>query len=201
MSIISSSAALDTVPALQSLLRARIGWLCHSIRIAAVLWAGWILVSIVWGWYQSGPDTAAKIAEGLGHFLNADLTGLSNAQVTATFVGALGLWLFDAAIVYCIWRLFGSYLQGRIFTVDAAVWMRRLGIIGFAALLAELVWRRLVLFILTAHAHVPAATLLLAGQPLIPFDLLRVLFCLLVVMLGQIFKTAAEMADDHARIV
>jgi hypothetical protein len=49
--------------------------------------------------------------------------------------------------------------------------------------------------------HVPVATLLLSGQPLIPFDLLRLLFFLLVVMLGQIFKTAAEMADDHARIV
>jgi hypothetical protein len=41
----------------------------------------------------------------------------------------------------------------------------------------------------------------MSGQPLIPFDALRVLFYLFVVMLGQIFKTAAEMADDHARIV
>jgi hypothetical protein len=201
MSTISSSVALDTVPASQSLLRARIGWLCHLIRITALLWAGWILVSIVWGWYWSGPDTATKVAENLGRFLNADLTGLSNAQVMATFVGALGLWLFDAAIVYCIWRLFGTYLRGRIFTVDAAIWLRRLGITGFVALLAEVVWRRLALFILTGHAHVPAATLLSFGQPLIPFDLLRVLFCLFVVMLAQIFKTAAEMADDNARIV
>jgi DUF2975 family protein len=201
MSTISSSVGFDTVPALQSLLRARISWLCHLIRITALLWAGWILVSIVWGWYWNGPDTAAKVAENLGRFLNADLTGLSNAQVMATFVGALGLWLFDAAIVYCIWRLFGTYLRGRIFTVDAAIWLRRLGITGLAALLTEVVWRRLVLIILTGHAHVPAATLLLSGQLLIPFDLLRVLFCLFVVMLGQIFKTAAEMADDQARIV
>jgi hypothetical protein len=201
MSTISSSDALDTVPASQSLLRARISWLCHLIRGAALLWAGWILVSIVWSWYRSGPDIAVKIAEGLGRFLNVDLSGLSNAQVMATFVGALGLWLFDAAIVYCIWRLFGTYLQGRIFTVDAAIWLRRLGFTGLAALLAEIVWRRLVLFILTGHAHVPAATLLLSSQLLIPFDLLRLLFSLLVVMLGQIFKTAAEMADDHARIV
>jgi hypothetical protein len=199
MSTISSTVALDPVPASQSRLRARISWLCHLIRIAALLWAGWILVSIVWGWYR-GLD-APMIAGNLGRFLNADLSGLSNAQVKATFVGALGLWLFDAAIVYCIWRLFGTYLRGRIFTVDAAIWLRRLGITGLAALLAEIVWRRLVLIILTIHAHVPVATLLLSSRPLIPFDLLRLLFSLLVVMLGQIFKTAAEMADDHARIV
>jgi hypothetical protein len=200
MSPMSPSVAPDAVPVSQLRLRARISWLCHLIRITAVLWAGWILASIVWGWWNS-TDTTAKIADNLGRYLSADLTGLSNPQVMATFAGALVLWLFDAAIVYCVWRLFGTYLEGRIFTVDAAVWLRRLGITLLAALLAEVVWRPLSLIILIGHAHVPVAAVLLSGQALIPFDLLRVLFCLFVVMLGQIFKTAAEIADDHARIV
>ena len=202
MSMISPALAPDAVPASQALLRARISWLCHLIRIAAVLWAGWILVLILWNWSRNGPDNTAKIAEGLGRALNADLSGLSDTQVASVFAGSLGLWAFSAAISYCVWRLFGTYLQGRIFTVDAAIWLRRLGITGLTAVLVEVVWRRLFLFILTSHAHVPAATLLVSGPaPLIPFDLLRILFCLFVVMLGQIFKTAAEMADDHARIV
>jgi hypothetical protein len=200
MSPMSPSVALDTVPVSQSRLRARISWLCHLIRVTALLWAGWILVGIVWGWWNR-TDTTAKIADNLGRYLSADLTALSNPQVMATFAGALVLWLFDAAIVYCVWQLFGTYLQGRIFTVDAAVWLRRLGITLLAALLAEIIWRPLSLIIPIGHAHVPVATVLLSGQALIPFDLLRVLFCVFVVMLGQIFKTAAEIADDHARIV
>jgi len=35
----------------------------------------------------------------------------------------------------------------------------------------------------------------------IPADLLRVLFCLYFLGLGHIFKAAAEIAEDHARIV
>ncbi len=199
MSPMSPSVAPDAVPVSQLRLRARISWLCHLIRITAVLWAGWILASIVWGWWNN-TDTTAKIADNLGRYLSADLTGLSNPQVMATFAGALVLWLFDAAIVYCVWRLFGTYLEGRIFTVDAAVWLRRLGITLLAALLAEVVWRPLSLIILIGHMF-QSRPWLLSGQALIPFDLLRVLFCLFVVMLGQIFKTAAEIADDHARIV
>lgn len=202
MTTILPAGGLDAVPPLQAVLRTRIGWLCHLIRIAAVLWAGWLLANNLWGWRQLGPDTAPKIAEGLGHLLNADLSGLSNAQVVSVYAEGIGLWAFNAAIAFCIWRLFGTYLQGRIFTIDAAIWLRRLGMTGFAAVLAEIVGRRLSLLILTSHAHVPAITLLWSGPPpLIPFDALRAVFCLLVVMLGQIFKTAAAMADDHAQIV
>ena len=31
-------------PTARSELRARIGWICHGLRIAAVLWLGWLVV-------------------------------------------------------------------------------------------------------------------------------------------------------------
>jgi hypothetical protein len=198
MSTISPAGTLRPILSPEAALRARIGWLCHLIRIGAVGWPAWNLGLLVWNWHWRD---LAKITENLGHALNADLRGLSSAQLDSAFALALGLVAFQAAVSYCIWRLFGTFLQGRIFTVDAAIWMRRIGVAGLVAVLASVVARRVILFILTSHAHLPATTILSFGQPVVPFDLVQVIFCLFVIGLAQIFKTAAEMADDHARIV
>jgi hypothetical protein len=194
----SPTAALDAIPDAQTGLRARIGWMCHPIRIAAVLWAGWNLVNVVRGWYSLD---RAKVIAGLNDALKADLSEISNTQVVAVFATAVTVWTLEAAIVYCVWRLTAGYLQGRIFTIDAAIWMRRLGVTGLVAVLAVVVWRRAALFIYTIHGHLPAVTLLLFGQLVMPGDLLRLVFCLFVIALAHIFKAAAELADDHAGIV
>jgi hypothetical protein len=198
MSTTSPAAALDAIPAPQAGLRARIGWMCHLIRIAAVLWAGWTLVNMVRNWYSADPG---KIIESLNRALNSDLSEISHAQIAGVLAAGIGLWTFEVAIVFCVWRLTATYLLGRIFTVDAALWLRRLGVIGLIAVLASLVWRKATLFIYMMHGHVPAVTLLLFGPVVIPSDLLRLVFCLFVLALAHIFKAAAELADDHAGIV
>jgi len=198
MSTISPVIVLYPIPASQSALRARIGWVCHSMRIAAVLWSGWGLVTIILNWYHSDP---AKMMENLGRALNTDLSGFSKTQVTSFYFIWLCLWPFNVAVAYSIWRLYGTFLQGRIFTVDAAIWMRRMGTTGLVAVLIGIVWGRIALFILTSHAHLPAATILLFSEPVSPAHLMLMLFSLVVIALGHIFKTAAEIADDHARIV
>jgi hypothetical protein len=201
MSATVPTAMPSATPASQASLPARIRWLCYLIRIAALLWAGWILVNVVRAWYAADP---AKFMENLGrglNALNADLSEISRAEIAAFFTGNLGLWAFDAAIAYCVWRLTGSYLAGRIFTVEAAVWMRRIGVTGLIAVLSIVAWRRASLFIFTIHAHVPVAKMLLFGQLLTPTDLMRLLFCLFLIALAHIFKAAAELADDHAGIV
>jgi len=189
---------LYPVPAAQSALRARIGWVCHLLRIAAVLWSGWVLLSMILSWYLSD---YVKLMENFGSALGTDLSGFSNAQVHVFFAGWLCLWPTSAAVAYCVWRLSETFLRERIFTVDAAVWMRRIGIAGLVSVLTSIVWRRVALFILTGHAHVPVTTLLLSSQPVTPPDLLAALFSLFPIALGHIFKTAAEIAADHARIV
>ena len=198
MSTISTTGTFDPILSPQAALRGRIGWLCQLIRIAAPGWPTWNLALLLWNWHWRD---LAKITENLGRALNADLQGLSYTQLDFAFALALGLVAFQAAVSYCIWRLFGAFLQGRIFTVDAAIWMRRIGITELVAVLVSVVARRVTVFILTSHAHLPATTVLSFGQPVVPFDLVQVMFCLFVIGLAQIFKTAAEMADDHARIV
>ena len=88
MSTTSPVIVLYPVPASQSALRARIGWVCHLMRMAAVLWSGWVLVAIVLNWYHSDPT---MMMENLGRALNADLSEFSNAQVTSYFVVWLSL--------------------------------------------------------------------------------------------------------------
>ena len=198
MSTTSSTATLGATPAPQALLRARIGWMCHLIRIAAVLWAAWNLMNLVRNFYSLDP---ARLIQTLNSALKADLGEISHAQIAAALGIGIGVWTLDAVIALCVWRLGATYLNGRIFTVDAAIWMRRIGVIGLVAVLATVAWRKAALFIYTVHGHVPIATLLLI-QPLVtPADLLRLVFCLFMIVLAYIFKAAAELADDHAGIV
>ena len=99
-----------------------------------------------------------------------------------------------------IWRLFGTYLEGRIFTGDAAVWMERIGIAGLITVAVGIVARRIDWLILTSHAELPFSTRLLT-QFAIPSDLLGVLFSLFVLSIGYVFRTAVQIADDNASIV
>jgi hypothetical protein len=176
-------------------LRARIGWLCHLIRAAAAAYAMWLLAVLAWYW-----SDYAAIVQGFGRFLKVDLSGISSAQYAMAVLGNLAGWALQAAISYCIWCQFGTYLRGRIFTADAALWMRRLGIAGLAALLFGLVWRHLIIVVMTFHLHLPLRTL--DATPWAgPFDVLRALFCFTVIGLAWIYEAAAEMADENAQIV
>ena len=188
-----SAPAADPLP--HAALRARIAWLCHLSRAAAMGWMAWGLIVTVWAW--SDP---AKIASDVGHYLNADL-GMISASELAWASGAASVSLIgNAAVAYCIWRLFGAYLGGRIFTGDAAAWLQRLGVAGLIALLISIVARRIILLILTSHAAIPLGTRPFTSF-ILPDDLLKILFCLFVLAIGHVFKTAVQIADDNASIV
>jgi hypothetical protein len=198
MSATMPTAMSEASPASQANLPARIRWLCQLIRIAALLWVGWILVNVARAWYAADP---ARLMDNLNRGLNAGVSEISKGQIAAFFTGNFGIWLLDTVIAYCIWQLTGRYLQGRIFTVDAALWMRRLGVTGLITVLGMVAWRRVSLLIFTMHGNMPVGTALLSGQWVTPRDLMRLLFCLFLVALAHIFKAAAELADDHAGIV
>ena len=132
-------------------LRAKIAWLCHLARAAAIGWAAWALFAMMWVWLDP-----AKIAGMLGRYLNADLGVLSPSQVAWGVAAQLAAWIPMAAVAYCIARLFGTYLGGRIFTVDATVWLLRIGIAGLITV--AIAMRRIVWLILTSHAGLPLGT-------------------------------------------
>lgn len=179
----------------QEALRERIAWLCHLTRAVAAGWAIWILIAAMRGW--SDP---AKITKMLGTYLNADLGTVTSWQIAAGFVVQIAAWIPGAAISYCVWRLFGGYLHGRIFTADAALWVERIGIAGLTTVAVGIVARRIEWLILTSHSDLSLGTRLLT-QFLVPGDLLGVLFSLFVLAVGHVFKTAVEIADDNAGIV
>src|SRR5215471_7332840 len=101
----------------------RIGWLCHLIRAASAAQAAWTLALTAWWW-----SDAAAIEKAYGTFLKVDVSGASSLQYGIAVAINLCSWALYAAISFCIWRQFGAYLQGRVFTVDAAIRMRRINL-------------------------------------------------------------------------
>jgi hypothetical protein len=188
-----SAETADPIP--HAALRARIAWLCHLARAAALVWAVWVLIVVVRVWTDP-----AKTAGLLGRYLNADLGTVTSSQVAWGLAVHVAAWTSVAALAYCIWRLFEGYLHGRIFTGDAAARLRRIGIVGLTTVAVGIVARRIDWLILTSHAALPLSTRLFT-QFVVPADLLGVLFSLFVLAIGQVFTTAVQIADDNAGIV
>jgi hypothetical protein len=174
-------------------LRERIGWICHALRIAAVVWIGWGFATLLIAWRDK-----AQVTEGWGRLFAVDLSGISNARYVAAFAVALVDIAFAAVVVVCLWRLAATYLAGRVFTVDAALWLRRTGIAGFAAILVDILARVVIASILTGKI-VPISPR--GFYYVMPQDVLHLIFAAFVFALAYIFRAAAEMADDHAQIV
>jgi len=170
-------------------LRARIAWICQALRLAAVIWVVWEFVFVVIHW----SDKAAVVQSYERLF--------STVLVVSTARYALAFGVVMAAIVviaFCLWRLAGTYLAGRVFTVDAALWLRRTGIAGLAGLIVSVIARVVVASIITGQ-WVPMSPL--GFFYILPQDVLHLIFVIFVLALAHIFKAAAEMADDQAQIV
>ena len=175
-------------------LRARIGWICHALRIAAALWIAWVLVVSVVAWSDK-----PHILHSFELLFSANLGDVSPARYAVAFVAVMVSVTAAAAVVVCLWRLFGTYLAGRVFTVDAAVWLRRIGLAGIAAVIVDVLVRAIVASILVGQfVPIPSRGYYYYA---LPQDLLHVIFALFVFALAYIFKAAAEMAEDQAQIV
>jgi Protein of unknown function (DUF2975) len=173
-------------------LRRRVAPLCHAIRLSALVWIVWasaVTLSVF--------ASPTRVAEHYGHFLKVDLTTLP----TWGYVTALAIILVDLAIAWLIvmfvWRLFGHYLRGEIFSPAAVneIWCG--GWTGVAACVADIVARPLVAYALTRH---------LSDGPHYRFwtdpnDLLHLWLALFIVALAHIFKAGVEIADDNRQIV
>jgi len=186
--------SFDT-PAAPPALRGKIEWICQSVRFAALGYALWTLYINVSFW---GDLDAIKNV--YGRFLQRDLSGLEPWQQAAAFGLHFFIWLLAAYACYCAWRLFSAYLQGDIFSPRSVLWLRRLALWGLAAQLLGIVVRPLVSVIMTMHF--PAdQKLRIVNVFAQPEDLSTLLLLFGLLALAHIQKTAAEIADDHARIV
>src|SRR5215471_7358196 len=177
----------------QTDLRARIGWICHALRIAAVLWITWSLTFVVYYWSDK-----AQVLRNYGQLFSADLGDVSAARYAAAFSAVMVGLAVGAVAVVCIWRLAGTYLEGRIFTVDASLWLRRTGLAGISAVIVSVLMRIVTASILVGR-FVPISPR--GYYYLLPQDLLHMIFAVFVFALAHIFKAAAEMAQEQAQIV
>ncbi len=182
-------------PAAPPALRGKIAWICQSVRFAALGYAVWTLYINVTYW-----SDAARINDGYGRFLHRDLSGVQPWQQAAAFGVNFAIWLLAASACYGAWRLFSAYLQGEVFSPRSALWLRRLALFGIAAQLLGIAARPLLSVILTWHF--PAGQMLrVVNIAAMPDDLSTLLLLFGLLALAHIQMTAAEIADDHARIV
>lgn len=177
----------------QEALRARIGWICHAIRVAALAYAAWIFVVLIVFW-----SSDARVADHFGRLSSVTVAGTDAAQRLGGFAIGFVVWLMIAAACFSLWRLFGLYLAGRIFTTDSALWLRRIGLFGLGALIVDVGARPLVSAIVSAH--LPPGHRFVTVY-FLPNDLLNGLFLVSLLALAHIFKTAAAIADDNRQIV
>src|SRR5215831_5324458 len=101
-------------------LRARIGWICHALRIAALLWIAWVLIVSVIAWSDK-----THILHSYELLFSANLGDVSTARYAVAFAAVMVSVAAAAVVVVCLWRLFGTYLAGRVFAVDAAAAKRQ----------------------------------------------------------------------------
>ena len=188
----SISADLPSPPKVQALLK-RIGWLCHLGRLLAAAYAVWVLWLTVSFWMDGG--MAGRRFAMIAGVPSAELTGGARlAGFSLSFI----TWLVVAACCLTAWKLFSSYLQGRIFTADAAGLLRQTALLGIGAVLIDIIIRPLMVWLVagTVPTYAKASYYYFS-----PHDLALLIFLLSLFAIAHIFTVAAELADENAEIL
>lgn len=178
--------------AAQATLRKKVGRLCQFIRGMAVVWALWMVYFVVSFW-----GDGQKAAGAYGKAFKFDPASIPAANYYAAFGLALLELGLIAALTIAVWKLFSRYLAGAIFSVEAALDLRRIALIGAGAIAYDILMRPVMFGLMTAGHDVGGRN----GWLFLPSDLLDVIFVTFLFSLAYIFKTAAELAEEHAQIV
>ena len=170
----------------------RVAPLCHIIRLSALVWIVWATAATLMVF--ASPERVAAQYSGV---LKIDLTSLP----LSGYAMALLIIVLDLAIAWLIvvfvWRLFGHYLRGDIFSIAAVREMWRAGWTGVAAVVTDIIARPLLAYVLTQHVSEHQRYHFWTT----PNDLLHLLLALFIVALAHIFRAGVEIADDHRQIV
>lgn len=177
----------------QDALPRQVAGLCHFIRWVAAGWIVWSLALLIMNW-----SDIEVVKRNWGHHLKLDLAALPALHYAAAFAVVLVDWAGSAAIVLFVWRLFGCYLRGSIFTAQAAREMRNLGMAAAASVAVDMVVRPLIAILLSWHLGSGERN---AAFWIEPNDVLHMLMALFVVAVAHILKVGVEIADDNRQIV
>lgn len=190
MSEVTEESFADTAQMIA--LNKRLRLACHAIRAAALAWIVLDFGLVLWVWADR-----PTMLDRLNKLYGLDLSGVSVLRYLGASAMPVVSLCAAAVFVFYLWRLVRVFLDGRVFTLDAAARMREMALAGCAAALVDVVVRPIGSAILSVE--------LLSKVPFYhwfnPTDLLYLLIGGFVFALGTIFRSAAKMADDHARIV
>lgn len=176
----------------EAALLARIAPLCHIIRWAAVAWIGWAVVQTL----SVFIDNAALSAL-YSKLLNVQLGVLPTASHVLSLIVVVVDLLLAMLFVTFVWRLFGLYLHGRIFTSAAITEMAYVGWAGLCAVCVDILARPTIAYILTQHIEDADR----AHFWIVPNDLLVIVIALFVLALSRIYKVGVAIADENKQIV
>lgn len=174
-------------------LRRQIGWLCHAIRLMALAYPTWVIWTVVDLWVDK-----AEVIRRYGAWLKVDLSGMADGQRAAGFLLHTIICIFIVAACYAVWQLASGFLKGRIFTPDAALWLRRAGSYGLIAEICDILARPAMSLVVTAHMPQGQRHI---GIALNQNDLAFLMFLTALVALAHIFKKAADIAEENEGIV
>jgi hypothetical protein len=181
------------IPDRQDALRRQVTGLCHLIRWVAAGWTVWSLAILIINW-----SDLEAIKRNWGNHLKLDLMALPTSQYAAASAVVLVDWATSAAVVLFVWRLFGCYLRGSIFTTEAAREIRNLGMAGVASVAFDVVVRPLIALLLSWHLGSGERNMAFWIEP---NDVLHILMALFVVSVAHILKVGVAIADDNRQIV
>jgi hypothetical protein len=187
------TAAVETSAPMVSALRARIGWVCRALQFLVVahpLWVLWIVVHY-WG-------DRAYMDRYFLDFYKLDVSGASQGQFAAAIGVHLAVFALMAGMFYCLWRVLDLYLRGRVFTIDAASWLRRAGLLGLVTTLADIGSRSAIVCVMTDH--LPSSADKHHGF-VTSDDPIHLILALIVIAFASVQKSAADIADENAQIV
>lgn len=165
---------------------------CYSIRAVALIWWLWSSALALWIW----SDRETTIGRWVKLYdldpASVGAVGYSWASLVIVAIASVA-----AVMVYFLWRLTRSYLDGRVFSVEAAGHLRRVALAGFATVAAGVAGRPIQVAMISSSLFAKLPFYAWFGPP----DLLYLVICGFLLALGVIFEAAAEIAEDHAKIV
>lgn len=173
-------------------LNPKLRWACHSIRLAALVLIVFEPAIILWDL----TDRTALL-ERMSRLYGLDPAGVSDFRYWSAVTIVMLKFPLAAIAVARLWRLTGIYLEGRVFSVEAAATLRLVALWGFAATIVDLTTLPLAAALILTERIVK----LPMDVWLAPIDVFFVLCCVFTLALSVILETAAEIASEHARFV
>jgi hypothetical protein len=170
----------------------KLRWACYSVRGVALVWLAYEAATAFVNW----GDRQANLVR-LSKGWNVDVTNVSALRYWSAVAMVMLSLVTVAIVVGAFWRLTGVYLHGRVFSLEAAMAMRRTALAGFAATLFNIVSFPVIMCLISTDL---LATLAYRAW-VNPTNLLYLLMSGFIFALSVILETAAEIADEHRRFV